>query len=613
MLNINEHRRIKIDKTSPICFSFSLSSDSRATHSLSMTTPISHGLILLHRTMNDRKIRSAKISYVPIRSRNGCTTCKIRKVKCGEERPSCIRCSSTGRKCEYSSPAPPRHALTSESSMAPVLDRPLSLVPSGVARERRAFAHYFQRAASSIAGGLDIDFWGGVVTHVCRSEPAVWDAVNAISALFENSEPCFDPVWLRRNDNNGETLRPEHCDALRWYARSLATMRRQLDRGCVDINIALISCVLFICIETLQGRVEEALRLYEQGVSLIIELRAGGTRLGSRLDSGLLDDTIIPIFLRLGTIALSISGVPVSGLLDEMRGLIGNTFPSLRSARLAMAGLAAEGMIFQRTVEGYLASKGHGCPIPAGFKDTQEDILKRLAEWQQAYTRLVNSSEPSQLPSSVTSLLLSFHAAASIITAVCTEQLETAYDAYLPQFQLIVEQSTIHLEASAGPDGRQPPFTFEMGAGLPLFLTAIKCRDPWVRRTALELLRKAPPVQALWKCPPGATLAEAFMKLEESGHESTMYDESTRAHTVSEGQYAGSKRPTPPTALIPEESRIHAYCVFRPRDDPFPLGDLDISKWNRSPDQIYLKFSRNRMDEKTKTWQMVHDIVPIDY
>ncbi|KAH1785277.1 hypothetical protein KXX36_008108 [Aspergillus fumigatus] len=497
--------------------------------------------------------------------------------------------------------------------MVPVLDRPLSLVPSGVARERRAFAHYFQRAASSIAGGLDIDFWGGVVTHVCRSEPAVWDAVNAISALFENSEPCFDPVWLRRNDNNGETLRPEHCDALRWYARSLATMRRQLDRGCVDINIALISCVLFICIETLQGRVEEALRLYEQGVSLIIELRAGGTRLGSRLDSGLLDDTIIPIFLRLGTIALSISGVPVSGLLDEMRGLIGNTFPSLRSARLAMAGLAAEGMIFQRTVEGYLASKGHGCPIPAGFKDTQEDILKRLAEWHQAYTGLVNSSEPSQLPSSVTSLLLSFHAAASIITAVCTEQLETAYDAYLPQFRLIVEQCTIHLEASAGPDGRQPPFTFEMGAGLPLFLTAIKCRDPWVRRTALELLRKAPPVQALWKCPPGATLAEAFMKLEESGHESTMYDESTRAHTVSEGQYAGSKRPTPPTALIPEESRIHAYCVFRPRDDPFPLGDLDISKWNRSPDQIYLKFSRNRMDEKTKTWQMVHDIVPIDY
>lgn len=76
MLNINEHRRIKIDKTSPICSSFSLSSDSRATHSLSMTTPIRYGLILLHRTMNDRKIRSAKISYVPIRSRNGCTTCK---------------------------------------------------------------------------------------------------------------------------------------------------------------------------------------------------------------------------------------------------------------------------------------------------------------------------------------------------------------------------------------------------------------------------------------------------------------------------------------------------------------------------------------------------------
>ncbi|KAK1998582.1 hypothetical protein LX36DRAFT_28320 [Colletotrichum falcatum] len=36
------------------------------------------------------------------RSRNGCWPCKARKVKCGEEHPSCINCQKTGETCDYS-------------------------------------------------------------------------------------------------------------------------------------------------------------------------------------------------------------------------------------------------------------------------------------------------------------------------------------------------------------------------------------------------------------------------------------------------------------------------------------------------------------------------------
>ncbi|GFF25559.1 hypothetical protein IFM61606_09490 [Aspergillus udagawae] len=525
------------------------------------------------RTMIDRKIRSVKTSNVPIRSRNGCTTCKIRKIKCGEEKPNCIRCTSTGRKCEYTSPAPSRRASASASSVVPVLDRPLSVSPSSVWLERRAFAHYSQHAAPFIAGVLDIDFWGGVITQVCQAEPAVWDAINAISALFENPDLCSDPVRLRQNDNKSQGLRPSHSDALRWYSRSLATMRRQIDRGSVDMNVALISCILFICIEMVQGQVEEALRLYQQGVSLIFELRAGGTRMWSCTDFALLQDTIFPIFLRLGTIAQRVSGFPVSSLLDEMQGRTEITFSSLSSARLAMAALAAEGMIFQRTAEKHFATNGHGCAIPPALKSKQEDLQKRLAKWHHAFTNLVNSSDPSELPISVTSLLLSFHAVTSIVTAVSTEHLETAYDAFLPQFQLIVEQSAVHLEASAGPNGRQPPFTFEMGPGLSLLMTVIKCRDPWLRRRALGLLRKAPPVQALYKCPPGATLAEAFINCEESG---TIFNPSSpgragsygegshRMYTFSESGRSEIESTIPITKLIPEESRIHGNSIFWP-------------------------------------------------
>ncbi|EOA80749.1 uncharacterized protein SETTUDRAFT_174460 [Exserohilum turcica Et28A] len=36
------------------------------------------------------------------RSRNGCWPCKSRKVKCGEEKPSCTNCQRQGEKCDYS-------------------------------------------------------------------------------------------------------------------------------------------------------------------------------------------------------------------------------------------------------------------------------------------------------------------------------------------------------------------------------------------------------------------------------------------------------------------------------------------------------------------------------
>jgi hypothetical protein len=34
------------------------------------------------------------------KTRTGCLTCKIRRKKCGEEKPACLRCTSTGRKCD---------------------------------------------------------------------------------------------------------------------------------------------------------------------------------------------------------------------------------------------------------------------------------------------------------------------------------------------------------------------------------------------------------------------------------------------------------------------------------------------------------------------------------
>ncbi|EAW11725.1 Zn(II)2Cys6 transcription factor domain-containing protein [Aspergillus clavatus NRRL 1] len=555
---------------------------------------------------------------------NRCLTRKerIRKVKCGEEKPNCLRCTSTGRKCEYSSAAQSRQH---PSSIAPILAIPPSVLPNTVWRERRAFAYYAQYAAPFIAGGLDLDFWARVVPQVCRSEPAAWDAINAISALFESPDPCFDPVWLSRGDGF-RNLHPNHRDALRWYSRSLSSMRARIQRGSIDANVALISCILFICIESLQGRVEAALQLYQQGVRLIMELRGpNGDRTVLRIDSDLLEHTIVPFFIRLGTISLSFSGTSVPGLLTCAKDHIEPGFSSLHSARAAITALAAECMIFKRTVDEHFTVMGQDSAVPQELMSRKMTIQGQLSYWYRAYNDLVNSSDPSDLPLGVTSLLLTYYAATSINIGTCTEQLETACDACLPLFQLLVEQSRVHLEASAGPDGAQPPFTFEMGVGLSLFLTALKCRDPELRREALHLLRKAPPMQNLYKCPPVATFAELVMNLEEadiapadriSYNRSEHSGGSTHHSNIIPGgtsNFQVTQAPISLTRLIPEAARIHGYTVFRPGDQPWLLGDLDISRWNRGPEQLYLKYSRNHCDPTTGRWRMIDDIVPIDY
>ncbi|KAA8651863.1 uncharacterized protein ATNIH1004_000761 [Aspergillus tanneri] len=212
-------------------------------------------------------------------------------------------------------------------------------------RERRAFAYYFQHAAPFVGGDLDVGFWSTIVPQVCRSEPAVWDAIISISALFESPEPWPKLFFPRLEDPR--TLNQNHRDALSWYSRSVSAVRQRIKRGDVDIFVGLISCVLFICIECLQGASKEALQLYRQGVHLILALRTKiACGVVPAFKASLLEDTIVPIFVRLGAIAISVSAVPVRDLLRDTGHALTHKFVSLKTARETIVLLATEAQLF---------------------------------------------------------------------------------------------------------------------------------------------------------------------------------------------------------------------------------------------------------------------------
>ncbi|KAJ5215697.1 uncharacterized protein N7498_002104 [Penicillium cinerascens] len=560
-------------------------------------------------TSTGRRIGAAK-------SRSGCKTCKIRRVKCDEERPICFRCSSTGRQCEYKGSRALSLALHTPFASTP--GYALSFSPNTGQRERRAFEYYFHHVSPHLAGGMGIDFWTGVVPQICRSEPAVWDAMIAISALFEYPNQCLDFHFLSDRRNKAYSLSNVQQDALTWYSRSISSVHSQIQHGRTDPYIVLISCALFICVETIQGRMEEALELYRQGVSLILNLRAQLVHRGVYFEkAALLERNVFPLFLRMGILSLTISGTqPPSELLALFKAGINTGVASVVSARNNIVVLAAETMLFEREATLHLREVGAESAVSAEMVAKKEALRAQLNEWHQGYTNLCQSNSPSSTePIHLEPMLLIYHAAALICVTGCLRQQETVYDVHFADFSTIVEHSTVILGDSSGPNGVQPPFTFEMNVGVPLAVTVLRCRDPGLRRRALDLMRRAPPIQGFFKSTPLAHLAENLMRLEESyslasRHGNTM---AISRNILDNNDSLGLPVATLQAALIPEEARVHDYSIFRPNDYQPPwITEEEIARFGLGPNQLYLGFSTNQYDVETSTWRPNFQCIPLE-
>ncbi|CAG8891266.1 unnamed protein product [Penicillium egyptiacum] len=518
------------------------------------------------------------------------------------------------------------------SSTISVIANPLSLSPNTntVWRERRAFAYYLECASSSIGGRLDVDFWRTIVPQVCRYEPAVWDAIITISALFECPQQCPDSV-IHRHDTH-VSLTKNRQDALGWYSRSVSAVRQRIEQGSVDVFVGLITCVLFICIEAIEGNADGAVQLYRQGVQLIIALRSRIAS-GAASKTSLLEDTIIPIFIRLGTFALAIGGAPVTALLRDSGHALTGQFNSLKSAREAIVLLAIEIPLFESACIKH-SLQAHVSHLPEEFNTRLFGLSTRLRNWHTAFDKLMTVLRAKSLLSlqeiGTSALLLSYHEMLYVMLETCTSLSLMQFDAYLPNFQNIVEQSAIAPKASVRSDGTQPPFTFDINICLPLWFTSLRCREPRTRRAALALLRQAPSVQGFYQCSIWAAVGQTVMELEES-HAMAM---NAVHHTFNSGSLESTDGPIPSSELaassysahadtgpristalfIPEEVRIGPISAFRPMDG-FPPGttEADIAKWNRGPDQVFLRISRNERGLTDNACRMVYECVPLDF
>ncbi|KAL2824315.1 hypothetical protein BDW59DRAFT_87890 [Aspergillus cavernicola] len=423
-----------------------------------------------------------------LKSRTGCKTCKIRRVKCGEEKPHCLRCTSTGRRCDYESPYSVPRVLST-----------LSLET----KERRAFEYYYFHAAPSLSDALDLDFWRGTVLQICRSQPAVWDAIVALSTLYEHPPPIEGlPTYQIEDTDRLPSPRSEsHREALTWYSRSINRVQRQIQRGVADYTVAIVSCVLFICIEMLQGNVKAALMLSQHGAQLMAMAKSESL---SQLKT---------ILLRVETFAVILNGVNPEPERPPSSHTVVDAYASLSDARTAFNTLVADWKVFDCDSVVSRSAPADLSPDTLRLLQYRQTALEgSLLAWHRRF-RAMHITDHQGI---IATLSMTYRSIL-ILTRTGLSTTESRYDAHEADFTEIITSAPAALAATVTDNGHQPPFTFDMGTRMALIITILKCRSPGIRRQALRFLRQGPPLQGVYLSYFACDFLAAVVAIEEDG------------------------------------------------------------------------------------------------
>lgn len=512
------------------------------------------------------------------KTRTGCITCKIRRIKCDEAKPFCSRCTKTGRVCDgYSDISPRAKTPLGTVSLVSALD----LKPD----ETRAYDYFLTTSGPNMAGSLDKEFWCGQLLQLCHSERFVLDAVLAISTLYQH------PQYLQRFSVNleghQETSKLErlkamqtgdpfgnhrvdqhHALALRYYNRSIATLKQRLAGGDVSPTLVLLSSMLYIAIEMVRDNVFVALGLFSQSISLVPKAIEHG-----RHDS--LTAVLRIMLSRIAVIAATFGHTQALKMPPAFED-VGKveTFSSIKDARASLSAAMAGSYAFIKRIDHFHESIDYGPrEDPSNGSQLHEDVvsygrlitgadseaedfsqdrtqyevysdtgsatslslrtrsvmprayppdwlvsmrqqekysINRLDKWRECFGEWQKRAGYDQ--SDVTSHLLLYYHVTRIWLATRLNVNQTGFDDFIHDFEQVLHHAEIYIQANAGSH-----FMFEVGVIPPLYLTAAKCRVPSLRRRALQLLRRAPQKESIWGAATTAQLVATLVDLEEQG------------------------------------------------------------------------------------------------
>ncbi|KAE9369184.1 hypothetical protein N431DRAFT_546736 [Stipitochalara longipes BDJ] len=486
---------------------------------------------------------------------DGCKTCRIRRIKCDKTKPKCKRCSTTGRNCDGYPPSTPgsessSHSLTPStehsSSSPPVL--PISTNILETDQERRSFSFFCRHTFPQLSGSFDSDdFWQRLL-QATHHEPAIRHAAVALGALHETFEAI-------PNTNLNFTLsekRSHDVFAMQQYSKAIKALLGSNGGQEQAIDVALVTCVLFIYFEILRGHHATALSHINGGIKILSSLHPSpASSTTSPFPSPISQSstpyvstpTLTLLFIRFDTQASSIIanrqrilispdlGNPFSGYTPE----IPSEFRSLEEARNSLDYIRTEALRMMDTVD-----RSNRVKIKIMLACVQSTAGLRLGLWDRAFGSFVSrkkkegSTKGGQIEGGVgtretekawkdaINVLRVQRIFNSFFFCVDLERVlrdEGIWDEYTADFEEILRLS----EAIIGPETPSSGNSEEVkrvlcldaGIIMPLYFVATKCRIGAIRWKAIALLRRTERQEGLCNSVLTALVAERLVRIEE--------------------------------------------------------------------------------------------------
>ncbi|KAJ6779492.1 hypothetical protein PWT90_00798 [Aphanocladium album] len=502
------------------------------------------------------------------KKRTGCLTCRQRRVKCDEGKPSCHRCIIGSRECigvgysassstKPSSEDPDFKGLVPARRSSGLAFQPeVTVSPAGVEaspRERMQFFFLRQEAASSMAGVFDRSFCLRDMLQATSVHPIVWHASCALAAMFQREALITDAKGRRRRRDYhclegsttaaigaADTTLAERQSlrnfALEQYNASIAgvlgLMRKAAELSDTDLEVLLTTTLLFTAIASLQGNMPAAVMHVINGQRLWQQWQknkehapesargsenhlAGGGGGGGGGGGSLLNPRSVGAVLgRLVTQSSAVRPAPWPAdyyASLETPSVSADAFTTPEDAYYEFEPLSRSYFELRESNK-FIVDPAQKRPLP----HVRRAYAAALADWTAKFDTMRGRAGMMDTP---------LHAEAIMVLQARQLELEihierdpagaeTTWDAFTARFDRIVSVGEQLRDSLRQAGGRV--FSFSSSMMDVAFLTATYCRDSGIRHRALALLQLHNAREGLCNSRLAHTIAEAWVEIEEA-------------------------------------------------------------------------------------------------
>lgn len=458
-------------------------------------------------------------------------------MKCDETKPTCQRCIKLGLKCDgYVSKiifvryAPQKHELLSSQAAAkPPSSGSLGKSPFANAEEHQYFELFCVRTGYDIFPTFDSGSTRQRLLESCHVNPAIRHAIVALGALDRTAElaQSFETISLGPVERDA-AANEHHKNALRQYAKAVKHMAADASENKLDLRTMLLTCLLILAFESWTGNMDLAVKQVHAGIKLIQEWKENYrddddkfTRLSPA--PYIVEDDLIQIFCRLA-VQHSFFADGHSGELHAVLGTEGprftrsmpSTFTDIFEAGRYYNGIIRRGVYLITTHSAYLGPDVHkDSEIWRWAMKEQEEIQADVWRFNTAFEPVLQTIADGpqkhyalfiQLSMAIGYIGLSTHLSAD----------ESIHDKYNPIYKRVVFLAkAVMKEMPTTNKARRSNFCFDTRVIVPLWVVGLKCREPVIRREAINFLLEHPRREGIWDSVFAGKVLQWAMEVEE--------------------------------------------------------------------------------------------------